>query len=135
MFRPSSFGGLGIHHVKLKALAALTRTFLDTACNPKFQISLYHSCLYRYFVLEDSSIPNPGLPPFYSLEFFKQIRQVHIETPLNITTMTERQWYRLYLEDCCIMEELENGQSSFIPTRLESSSPGLTGKIPGDWLD
>ena len=74
MFRPSSFGGLGIHHVKLKALAALTRTFLETACHPKFQISLYHSCLYRYFVLEDSSIPNPGLPPFYSLEFFKKIR-------------------------------------------------------------
>ena len=57
------------------------------------------------------------------MEFFKKIRQVHIDTPLNITTMTEAQWYRLYLEDYCTMEELDNGQSSFIPTRIESASP------------
>ena len=41
MFRPASYGGLGIHHIKFKALAALTRTFLEAACNPKFRISLF----------------------------------------------------------------------------------------------
>ena len=125
MFRPPSFGGLGIHHVKLKALAALTRTFLETACNPNFLPSLYHSCLYRFYVLEDSSLPNPGIPPFYSLDFFNKIKQVHNDTPLNITTMTEKQWYRLYLEDCCTMESdgQSDGQSNYIPTRIELASP------------
>ena len=122
MFRPASYGGLGVHHVKLKALAALTRSFLETACNPKFQRSLYHSCLFRFFVLEDTSVPNPGLPPFYTLDFFRKIREVHIQTPLNITTMTEKQWYRIYLEDST-MQELTAGEVSYIPTRLELASP------------
>ena len=124
MFRPASYGGLGVHHVKLKAQAALTTTFLETACNPNFQNSLHHSCLFRYFVLEDDAIPNPGLPPFYSIEFFEKIRKAHTETPLNITTMSEKDWYRLYLEQGCTMEELADGRSSFIPTRLELASPG-----------
>ena len=101
MFRPATFGGLGIHHVKLKSLAALTRTFLETACNPSFQNSLYHSNLFRFHVLEDSSVPDPGIPLFYSLEFFKKIREVHKNSPLDITKMSEKQWYQLLLEDCC----------------------------------
>ena len=51
MFRPASYGGMGIHHVKYKALAALTRTFLETACIPKFRESLFYSNLYRYHIL------------------------------------------------------------------------------------
>ena len=31
LFRPPSYGGLGVHNVKLKAQAALTRSFLETA--------------------------------------------------------------------------------------------------------
>jgi hypothetical protein len=125
MFRPAYYGGLEVHNVKYKALAALTRTFLETACNPSFQRSLFHSNLFRFHVLNDTSIPNPGLPPFYSVQFFRKIRQVHLETPLNITTMTEKQWYRLYLEDFCTMETLGDGegQGHFIPTRIEENSP------------
>ena len=125
MFRPAFYGGLEVHNVKYKALAALTRTFLETTCNPSFQRSLFHSNLFRLHVLNDTSIPNPGLPPFYSAQFFQKIRQVHLETPLNITTMSEKQWYRLYLEDFCTMETLGDGegQGHFIPTRIEENSP------------
>ena len=123
MFRPASYGGLEVQNVKYKALAALTRTFLKTACHPSFQRSLFHSNLFRFHVLNDTTIPNPGLPPFYSAQFFKKIRQVHLETPLNITTMTEKQWYRLYLEDFCTMESIGERQGHFIPTRIEESSP------------
>ena len=122
MFRPASYGGLEIHHVKFKALAALTRTFLETACNPKFRISLFHSNLYRYHILQDFSLPDPGFPPFYSKEFFQKIREVHIETPLNIMKMTEKQWYQLYLEDYCTMEG-QGDQRCFISTRTELTSP------------
>ena len=105
MYRPSSIGGLGIHNVKLKALAGLIRTFLETAGNPLFSQSLYHNILFRYHVLDEISIQDPGFPPFYSKDFFLMIRQVHLNSPLNIFHMTEKMWYRLLLEDYCIMED------------------------------
>ena len=123
MFRPPSYGGLGIHHVKYKALAALTKTFLETAGNTKFRNSLFHSNLFRFHILQDSSLPNPGFPPFYTQEFFQKIRQVHNETPLNIMKMSEKQWYQLYLEDYCTMEIQEDQQARFISTRSELISP------------
>ena len=43
LYRPVEEGGLGLHHVKSKALASLISTFLQTAANPRFQQSLYHS--------------------------------------------------------------------------------------------
>ena len=123
MFRPSSYGGLGVHHVKLKAQAALTRTFLETACNPKFKPSLYHSNLLRFNVFEDSSLPDPDIPPFYSLEFFKKIKEVHQTSPLNIASMNERQWYQLLLEDACTMKVDSNEQRKYTPTRVELAIP------------
>ena len=63
MSRSASVGGLGVHNVALKSLAGLISTFLETACNPKYRRSLYHSNLFRFHVLEDKSIPDPGFPP------------------------------------------------------------------------
>ena len=123
LFRPPSFGGLGVHNVQMKAQAALTRSFLETACHPQFLHSLYHSSLYRYHVLGDDTIPDPGFPPFYSKDFFAKIREVHLETPLNVAVMTQKQWYRLLLEDNCTMEQGEAGQMQFIRSRVELASP------------
>ena len=124
LFRPPSHGGLGVHHAKLKAQASLTRSFLETACHPHFIHSLYHSSLFRFHVLEDTSIPDPGFPPFYPQGFFAKIREVHIETPLNVATMTQKQWYTLLLEDCCTMEHREGETTmQFIRTKTELASP------------
>ena len=122
MFRPPSYGGLGVHHVKLKAQAALTRTFLETACHPKFRHSLFHTNLFRFHVLDDTTIPDPGLPPFYPKEFFAKIKQVRNESCLNVSVMTEKQWYTLMLEDCCTMEVREGGSRQFILCRAELTS-------------
>ena len=92
MTRPPTQGGLGVHHVKMKALAGLVTTFLETAYNPKFHRSMYHSNLFRFYVLEDTSVPDPGVPPFYSVNFFQTIKKVHDESALNVCVMTERQW-------------------------------------------
>ena len=123
MSRPVSFGGLGVHNVKMKALAGLITTFMETASNPKYSQSLYHNNLFRYYVLEDTSIPDPGLPPFYSGSFFATIKKVHEESPLNVTAMSEQQWYRLLLEENVTMEELETGESRFMACRVELASP------------
>ena len=124
MYRPPSYGGLGILNVKYKAMAGLIKTFLETAGNDKFRSSLYHTILYKFHVLGDSSLPNPGIPPFYSKNFFEKIRQVHQESPLNIFHMSEKEWYRLLLEDSCTMETGENGQMLYIKCRVERAIVG-----------
>ena len=56
MCRPTLYGGLGVHSVKFKAQAALIRTFMETAANPKFRHSLLHSHLFQYHVLGETSL-------------------------------------------------------------------------------
>ena len=64
LHRPIQYGGLGLHNVKYKAMASLLRTFMESAANPAYNQSLYHSQLYRHYVLEDDSIMTPPpLPP------------------------------------------------------------------------
>ena len=60
MCRTASYGGLGVTSVKYNAMAVLIQSFLETSANPKFRKSLLHSALYNYYVLGDTSIPDPG---------------------------------------------------------------------------
>ena len=122
MCRPPSHGGLGVASVQFKARALLIRTFLETAAIPKFRHSLLHSLLYRFHVLDDHSIPDPGFPPYYPPEFFAMIKKVHTVTPLNILTMSTKQWTRHLTEDGLTME-LVSEQHQYIPCRAEILSP------------
>ena len=70
---------------------------METAVNPNFTHHLYHTLLYRVYVLTDDSISNPpALPPYYSAIF--TIRKVKFKTPLNVSTMSIDQWYRVLVE-------------------------------------
>ena len=122
MCRPPTHGGLGVASVQFKARAILIRTFLETAAIPKFRHSLLHSLLFRFHILEDQSIPDPGFPPYYPPDFFATIKKVHTETPLNILTMSTKQWVRHLTEDGLTME-MVSGQPQYIPCRAEMSSP------------
>ena len=122
MCRPATNGGLGVASVKYKAQAILIRTFLETAAIPVFRHSLLHSLLFRFHVLGDTTIPDPGYPPYYPASFFDMIRYVHLETPLNILTMTTGQWARLLTEDGLTMEMVQ-GQHQYIPCRAENKAP------------
>ena len=59
LHRHIQMGGLGLHHVKMKALALLIKTFMKTAAHPAFTHNLLHSTLYRVHVLGDDSITSP----------------------------------------------------------------------------
>jgi hypothetical protein len=122
MCRPASHGGLGVTSVKYKAQAVLIRSFMETSANPKFISSLLHSTLFRYHVLGDTSIPDPGYLPYYPASFFDTIRRVHSETPLNVTTMTTSQWVRVLTEEGLTMELADN-KMRYIPCRAEISAP------------
>ena len=121
MHRPASYGGLGILNVKYKAMAGLIKTFLETAGHDKFRPSLYHTILLRYHVLGDHSLPNPGIPPFYNENFFATIRRVHLESPLNIFRMSEKEWYTLLVESNCT-KEVVGEREEFIKCRVERAN-------------
>ena len=125
LHRPHHSGGLGIHHVKYKALAGYITTFLQTAANPAFITNLLHSLLYKKFILgeEVPCAPDPP-PPYFSQEFFYIIRKAKEETPLNIITMKEKDWVRLLTEEYITMEvDNVTGQQHLIHCRAELASP------------
>ena len=124
LFRPTLMGGLGLHNVKLKALASMIRSFMETAVHPKFHHNLYHTILYRVYVLDDDSISSPPpLPPYYSQSFFNSIRWVKENTPMNVKTMTLAQWYRVLLEQEVTMVETDETNREYIKFRAELLSP------------
>ena len=111
-----------MHNVQIRAQACLIKTFLETAANPGFQQSLYHATLFKYHVLKDTSLPNPGLPPYYPASFFSILRRVSEDSPLDITKMSLKQWYLLLLEDNVTMAEVQNHRE-YIPCRVELLHP------------
>ena len=91
LHRPHHHGGLGLHSVKLKAMAGFITTFLQTAANPKFCPNLLHSLLYRKHVIgEDVPGVQTTPPPYLTPELFATIKKVKDETPLNVVNMTEK---------------------------------------------
>ena len=97
---------------------------METTVNPSFQQNLFHTLLYRTFVLEDDSILRPPpLPPYYSASFFSAIKWAKENTPLNVTTMTTAQWYRVLLEKEVTMVEGNDSNMEYIICRAELASP------------
>ena len=80
MYREVSEGGLGVYNVKMRAMAMLLHTFLSQAISPLFKSNMYYTTLYRWHVLEERHLPNPGRPPFYSSTFFSIIKDVKDNT-------------------------------------------------------
>jgi hypothetical protein len=124
LFRPIKMGGLGLHNVRIKALASLIRTFLETSVNPSFLHNMYRTILFRVYVLQDDSISSPPpMPPYYSVSFFNSFRWVRDNTTLNVATMTTAQWYRVLLELEVTMVDTETNSMEYRKSRSELSSP------------
>ena len=109
LYRCRVKGGLNLYNVKLRALAELMKSFLDTANNPKFKSNLYHRALYRWHVEGDRSIPNPGQPAYFSENFFSAIRSVKNENVVNLATMKVGQLYSTLLEHFVTSELDDDG--------------------------
>ena len=117
-------GGLGVMNVKFRSMALLIRTFMETAAHPHFRHNMYHETLFWYHVLEETSLPNPGFPPYYDKQFFNVIKHVLQHTTMNVRVMTIKQWYRLLLErEVLTGPETEDGPPSPLPLRCESFHP------------
>ena len=120
LYRDSKDGGLGLLHVHIRSLALLIRAFIETSVHPSFRHSLYHETLYRFHVLDDNSVPDPGLTPYYDKTFFNIIKHYKNNSTMNIATLSTRQWYRMLLEDRVLMSrEDENSVPTLLPIRPE----------------
>ena len=120
----STFRELRAIEERLRAMALLIRAFLETAANPAFRHHLQNEILFRYHVLEDRSLDNPGFTPFYDRSFFETISHYKKNTELNIATISARQWYLLLLEDKLLNEAAtDSSPAKLIPVRCEALNP------------
>ena len=126
LFRRTRSGGLGLMNVSVRALALLIRTFLETSVNPKFRHSLFHEHLYRYHVMGELDLPNPGFTPYYDKEFFRVIAHYRTHGSMDVSTMTISQWYSVLLEDKVLMSPAtEDSPAALLPIRPEILSPNI----------
>ena len=133
LHRPHLQGGLGLHSVKYKALAGFITTFLQTAANPAYIPNLLHTLIYRKYILEEDNVPGAPVqpPPYFTQELFTLIKAVKADTPLNIISMSEKDWTRLLTEDNITMEDNpENKTSQFRKCKVEVDSPTLPCLFP-----
>ena len=80
--------------------------------------------MFQYHILDNKSLPNHGFLPYYSKDFFRTIRNVHEQTPLDVKTMSISQWARVLTEDGLTMEQLPNQETrQYIPCSCELLSP------------
>ena len=81
--------------------------------------------LYRWHVLEDRTLPDPGRPPYFTAGFFNTIQDIHLNTPLNVAWISVKQWYQLLLErGATHTSEDQDSPPLIIPSKFEESNPG-----------
>ena len=123
-YRQVELGGLGLHNVKMRAMAMLIHTFLAQAISPRFNTNYFLNALFKWHVLDDRDILDPGRPPYYSVDFFSIIKDVHTNTPLNVIWVTVKQWYRLLLERGVTHNSVDTESPPLlIPSRTETNHP------------
>ena len=122
--RGTEVGGLGLMNVRIRSLALLIRSFLETSINPNFRHSLFHEHLFRYHVMCEHSLPDPGFTPYYDNEFFQLIHHYKTSSTLNIASMSIKEWYTLLLEDKVLMSPATDvSPAALLPVRVEALHP------------
>ena len=131
LYRNRKEGGLGLIHVKWKAMAELIRSFLETALIKNFQNNSFHMALFRWHILQHRDIPNPGKSPYLTDDLFNLIREVKEEGALNLAHMKSGDWYRVLIENKVTMETDAEGRRILKPSKVESRNPDVD--WPNTW--
>ena len=123
MFRPRGEGGLGVQNIRFKSLAIRIKAFLETAVNPEFITNIFHEALFKWHILGERGIKDPGTPAYYKNDFFKVIKEVFNQKRFKMVKMSTSDWYKVLLEKNVTTEVNEDGIRKSKPTRVESKSP------------
>ena len=70
LYRSPDFGGLGLFNVKSRLMAMLIHNCLMQEVCPMFPTNYYLNTLFRWYVLNEKTVADPGCPPYYSLQYF-----------------------------------------------------------------
>ena len=109
---------------KVKLQPFLIKSFLETAISKKFIRNHYHNALFRWHILVDNQIQNPGMPQYYPKSMFWIIKDVHFNTDLNIVKMTSSEWYQVLLEkNMTMILNNEDGTSHPRLSKIELRKP------------
>ena len=76
--------------------------------------------MFRFHVLGDDSVPDPGYLPYYPPSFFATIKHIHDESSRNVATMTTGQWVQALTESGLTMEA---GSQQYKLCKAEIASP------------
>ena len=80
--------------------------------------------LFKYHVVGETSLPNPGFLPYYDQNLFSTIKHYQDTCTLNISVMTTKQWYQILLEDRVLMQPGAAGAPQvLLPFRVEQLEP------------
>ena len=124
LYRNTNDGGLGLLNMKIRSLALLIKSFLETAIDEKYKRSLYHEILFRYHVAGETALPDPGLPPYYSKEFFETIKYYYNQSSVVVSKLSTKQWYKRILNDQ-MLKSADSGYQLLIPVKAEVRMPGI----------
>ena len=128
LYRSRDSGGFGLINVKFKAMAEFIRSFLETAIVPKFHQNSYHAAQFRWNVLLERDIPDPGKSPYLTEDMFQLIKEVKEEGLLNLSHMKSGTWYKVLLENKITMQSEPNGTRSMKPCKVEVRNPEVDWK-------
>ena len=64
LYRSPDFERLGLFNVKSRSMAILIHNFLLQAVCPMFPTNYYLNTLFRWHVLDDRTVAEPGRPPY-----------------------------------------------------------------------
>ena len=105
----------------IDALANLINCFLETSCKPNFRRNQFHEALFNFYVLEDTTITKPDIPPYFKGDFFPAIQRIN-SSPLGLSKINVKQIYRFLVEEVTMNED-SRGIQSLKPIRVEAANP------------
>ena len=106
-----------------RALAELIKSFLETSVHSSFKKSLNHQALFSWHVEEVRSIPDPGINPFYSTDFFEAVKWIKQDGIIDAKNLSIKCIYKSLLERF-VIHEIDNAGFHFnIPLSVELKWP------------
>ena len=120
LYRSKEDGGLGLVNVKARAMANLTRTFLQSVLS-----STYSSAIYKAFVKDDEDAKQiVKKPSFYPEAMFASVKEALRDLGGQIFSLTAKQWQTRLTENLAThVRDPTSGIVSLLPSPAEESWP------------
>ena len=120
LYRSKEDGGLGLVNVQARAMANLTRSFLQSVLS-----SPYSSAIYKVFVKDDEDVKQfVKKPSFYPEAMYASVKEALRDLGGQIFSLTAKQWQTRLTENLATHVRVPtSGIVSLLPSPAEESWP------------